>query len=104
MKVVTSSVIIENEEFVLISDQHEGRTFYGTIPCSNLDKHGRMIEGLNGAQMCISWNSPGEAIENRGRSILLGRIIKRYTDAGLDMMEAFAAMQTNSEYRKLYEH
>lgn len=73
MKVLTKYVNLMGEEFVLISDSSEGKTFFGTIPYSELDSEGRMKRTLNGFEMCISFNSVAEALENRNNQIKVDR-------------------------------
>lgn len=102
MKVLTKVVDIDNQEFVLIADTHDGRKYYGTIPYSELDESGRMKRALNGAQMCISFNSPAEAIDNRKRDIVMKRIVERFEAQGLDRMSAVMAMVETEEYKALY--
>ena len=102
MKVLTKNVLIESKEFALISDTHEGKKFYGTIPYTELDEHGCMKRALNGLQMCISWNSPAEAIVNRTRDIKLDKLLARYTEQGLTIMEAFEAVVGTEEYEAIY--
>ena len=55
MKVLTRSVIIEGEEFVLIKDKHEDREYLGTIPYTELDENGRMKRELNGFEIAIEF-------------------------------------------------
>lgn len=70
MTVLTKHVNIENEEFVLIKGEHEDRTFYGTIPYSEIDEHGRMKRELNGVELRIVFTKPADAIEERRCAIL----------------------------------
>lgn len=101
MKVLTKHVVIEEKEFYLISDVHEDQKYYGTIPYENT-KDGVLIKGMNGAQMCISFNSIPEALENRRRDILLNRILDKYESSGLSRQEAVYAMLEDPEYHALY--
>ncbi len=72
MKVITKSVIIESEEFVLIYDEQQGRKFYGTIPYTELDNKGRMKRALNGFQMCIG-DDIDTALNRRTKAIAVER-------------------------------
>lgn len=76
MKVLTKNVLIEGEEFVLITDEHEGRNYYGTIPYSELNNEGKMKRPLNGFEMCISFKGIPQAIERREKHILIERFKK----------------------------
>jgi len=74
MKVLTKYVNLMGEEFVLISDKTEDdKTFFGTIPYSELDSDGSMKRALNGFEMCISFNTVAEALENRNNQIKVDR-------------------------------
>jgi hypothetical protein len=73
MKVLTKVVIIENEEFALITDEYEGKKYYGTIPYSETDENGRLKRVLNGFDMCISFESIEDALEERTNRIKLER-------------------------------
>lgn len=75
MKVLTKNVLIEGEEFFLISDIHEGKKFYGTIPYKEVE-NGRMKRQLNGFEMCISFEGIPQAIERREKHILIERFKK----------------------------
>ena len=68
MKVLTNNVLIEGEEFVLITDEFKGMKYYGTIPYSEVEK-GRLKRKLNGLDMCVSFYGIGEAIEARRETI-----------------------------------
>lgn len=103
MKVLTQRVTIEDKKFVLISDEHDGRKYYGTIPYTELDESGRMKRELNGAGICLSFNNPAEAIDNRKKDIVMRRIISRFEAQGLTLMEATIAMIDTEEYKALYE-
>ena len=102
MKVITKSVIFEGQEFVLIKSAHEGKTYYGTIPCAELDEKGCLKRVLNGAEMRISWEGPAEALENRRRDVVMTRLLDGFQQQGMDMMEAMMAMAQCDEYKKLY--
>ena len=102
MKVLTKSVVFEGQEFVLIKSEHEGRTYYGTIPCTELDDHGCLKRVLTGVDMRISWENPAEALENRRRDVVMGRLLDGFKKQGMDTMEAFEAMAQCEEYRQLY--
>ena len=104
MKVLTKSVIFENQEFVLIKNQHEGRTYYGTIPCTELDNEGRMKRELNGVQMRISFESAADALNNRRIDVAMTRILDGFKAQGMDIYEAMAAMIQTEEYANLYKH
>ena len=69
MKVITKHVIIDNNDYALISDNHEGRTYYGTIPYTEVDENGLLKKELNGHDMCISFVSIADAIEERKNRI-----------------------------------
>lgn len=102
MKVLTKCVIFEGQEFVLIQNSHEGRTYYGTIPRTELDESGRMKRELNGVQMLISWESPADALNNRRRGVAMSRIIEGFKAQGMDIYEAMKAMIQTEEYASLY--
>ena len=102
MKVLTRCVIFEDQKFALIKDQHEGRTFYGTIPYTELDENGRMKRELNGVQMRISWESPADALNNRRIDVAMSRILDGFKAQGMDIYQAMAAMVQTEEYAKLY--
>lgn len=101
MKVITKCVNIESKEFYLISNTHEGKKYYGTIPYENT-KNGVLIKEMNGIQMCISFNSPAEAIDNRKKDIVMNRILDRLEATGMNRMEAVTAMFETAEYKALY--
>lgn len=103
MKVLTTHVIFEGQEFALIRSEHEGKTFWGTIPYTELDASGRMKRELNGIQMRISWESAADALNNRRIDVAMSRILDGFKAQGMDMMQAFEAMIQTEEYRKLYE-
>lgn len=74
MKVLTKCVNLMGEEFVLISDKsEEGETYFATIPYSELDSEGRLKRRLNGFEMCLSFNTVAEALENRTNQIKVDR-------------------------------
>ena len=102
MKVLTKCVIFEGQEFVLIQNSHEGRTYYGTIPYTELDESGRMKRELNGVQIQISWESPADAMNNRRRDVAMSRILEGYKAQGMDIYQAMAAMVQTEEYARLY--
>lgn len=78
MKVLTKSVVIENREFVLITDTANGRRWFGTIPHEELDEHGRMKRELNGIQMRISFESVNDALMVRHADILIDKLLPRF--------------------------
>ena len=84
MKVLTKNVLIEDEEFVLITDEFKGRKYYGTIPYSEVE-NGRLKRRLNGFDMCICFESIGEAIEDRRKDILFKKFKNegKHTEAEL---------------------
>ena len=88
MKVITRCVNIENKEFVLILDEHDGRKYFGTIPYTELDEKGKMKRTLNGFEMAISFNSIADAIERRTRSIKIEKLINQYMQDGLTREQA----------------
>lgn len=73
MKVLTKVVSIEGQEFVLVSDERNDTTYYGTIPYSELDENGMLKRELNGHEMCISLESVGAALENRTKRIMVDK-------------------------------
>ena len=101
MKVITKYVNIEGREFYLITDEHNGEKYYGTIPYENT-REGVLIKGMNGAQMCISFKSPAEALDNRKKDIVMNRILDRLEKTGLSRMDAVIAMIDDPEYQALY--
>lgn len=101
MKVITKYVNIESKEFYLVSDfTNDGRKYYATIPYENT--RDGVIKGMNGAQMCISFNSPAEAIENRIKDIKLNRLLDKYIAKGLDRKSAVMAMIEDPDYQAIY--
>lgn len=88
MKVVTKSVVIENEEFVLIKDTDKNYgEYYGTIPYTELDEEGKMKRELNGFEICVE-HTIAEALERRKSSIIRERLVKEYLAQGMDRMTA----------------
>ena len=88
MKVVSKSVVIENEEFVLIKDTNEAYgVYYGTIPYTELNEEGRMKRELNGFEICIDHTIAG-ALERRKTDIIRNREIQKYLAMGFDKMTA----------------
>lgn len=75
MKVLTRNVVIENQEYVLISDKSNGKTWFGTIPYAELDSNGRMKRELNGLQMRISFESAADALMIRHADILTDKLL-----------------------------
>lgn len=69
MTILKECVIIETEEFTLISDEIDGFKCYGTVPVSEIDQNGKTKRTLNGFEMCISFLSAEEAIEKRKRNL-----------------------------------
>lgn len=88
MKVITKCVNIENEEFVLILDEHEGRKYFGTIPYTELDENGKMKRALNGFEIAISFKSIADAIERRKENIKIERLVNAYMKEGLTREQA----------------
>jgi len=84
MKVLTKCVNIDGEEFVLIENTQNDKHFYGTIPYTELDEHGRMKRGLDGFEMVISFVSAADALEQRKRRIKQQKLMAEYIRAGLD--------------------
>jgi hypothetical protein len=103
MKVLTKCVIIEDQKFYLVEDQHEGRRYWGTIPYSFVGADGRMIKPINGVQMRMSFEGAGEALENRRRDVVMGRLIDGFKAQGMDLYEAMEAMTKCEEYQQLYK-
>ena len=87
MKVITKYVNIENEEFYLIKDSHEGKTYYGTINYKDVDENGKLKRQLNGFQMCIA-DTVEEALARRERDIKTSKEIERLISLGMDREEA----------------
>lgn len=88
MKVVTKSVIIENEEFVLIKDTDTNYgEYYGTIPYTELDEEGKMKRELNGFEICVE-HTIAEALERRRLSIIRNRLIDKFVAQGMDRIAA----------------
>lgn len=87
MKVLTKSVLIEGEEFVLIKDNSEHGEYVGTIPYTELDE-GRMKRALNGFEICIKflrdYKDLGEAInaaiKRRKDNILTKRFLAAHPE------------------------
>ena len=64
MKILTKNVIIENKTFYLVEGvNNNGKTYYGTI------SHDNTKQELNGIDMCISFESIADAIEQRRRKL-----------------------------------
>ena len=103
MKVLTKCVNIENQEFVLIQDESNNEKFYGTIPYSELDENGVMKRELNGLQICISFESPSEAILERNRSIVANRLMKQFKEDGQDEMQCIISLMQHPEYLKFFK-
>lgn len=102
MKVLTKRVNFEGQEFVLIKDTQNGKTFYGTIPYTELDSEGRMKRELNGIQMRISFENAAEALNNRRIAVAGDRILEGFKKQGMDLMQAIEAMAQSEEYKALY--
>lgn len=96
MKVITRCVNIENEEFVLISDVHNGQKYYGTIPYTELTEDGRMKRTMNGAEMAISFENASKALENRKRRVIQDRLIDKYIAEGMSKNDAIVKAVLNS--------
>ena len=88
MKILTKHVVLENEEFVLIQDEHEGQIYYGTIPYTELDENGKMKRPLNGFEIAISFDSIGDALNNRVRKIKQRQLFYKYLIEGMDQEQA----------------
>jgi len=91
MKVLTKNVLIEDEEFVLITDEHEGRKFYGTIPYSELE-NGKIKRELNGFELCIDWVNTTNALENRRKDILFKRFKNEGKHTEAELIEYFLSL------------
>ena len=63
MKVISRCLVIEDREFILFQNEQNGRIFYGTFPYGARGS-------LNGLQMCISFDSVEDAIEERRIQVL----------------------------------
>ena len=98
MKVLTKYVVIGNQEFVLIKDEHEGQTYYGTIPYSDIDSKGCLARKLNGFDMCISFESVAEAIDLRQNRIIIQRYSENHTE---DEVMVFIANGCSEECMKV---
>ena len=103
MKVLTKCVIFEDQKFFLIEDQHEGRRYWGTIPYSFVGSDGRMVKEINGVQMRMSFESAGDALENRRKDVVMGRLLDGFKAQGMDSYEAMQAMMNCEEYQQLYK-
>ena len=91
MKVITRSVEVENQEFVLIKDSttdsnNQHYTYYGTIPYTEIE-NGKMKRALNGHEMCIAYTI-SEALARRKAQIVIDRAISEYEAQGLSREEA----------------
>ena len=102
MKVLTKRVTIENQDFVLIQDEKEGRTFYGTIPYTELNEKGGMKRELNGGEMRIDFESPAKALDNRKIDIVIKRLTNHFMKQGFDVIEAMKKVVETDEYKTLY--
>lgn len=102
MRVLTKSVLIENQEFVLVTNEHEGRTYFATIPYEALDENGCMKREMNGGEMCISFENAGGAINNRKKQVVMTRLLEGFKSEGMEEMDAFKAMIQCEEYKALY--
>ena len=71
MKILSRNAIIEHQKFILITDTDFNKTWYGTIPYTELEEEGKMKRELNGIQMCITTEGPMEALEERRKDILI---------------------------------
>lgn len=87
MKVITKHVNIENEEFYLIKNSHEGKAYYGTINYKEVDENGKLKRQLNGFDMCIA-DTVGEALERRETDIKIKKEISRLMSLGINRKEA----------------
>lgn len=87
MKVITKCVIIENEEFYLISDyDNDGHKYYGTIPYSEV-KDGKMVRALNGFEIAVA-DTIAEAIARREHDLIVARKMKEYLAQGMSKEDA----------------
>lgn len=102
MKVLTKRVTIENQDFVLIQDEKQGRTFYGTIPYTELNEKGAMKRALNGAEMSIDFKNPAKALHNRKVDLVIKRLTNHFMKQGLDVIEAMKKVVETDEYKALY--
>ena len=87
MKVVTKSVIIENEEFVFVKNfdekyHSENHIYYGTISVNDLNENGVLKRQLNGFDMCIE-DTIGGALQRRKNHILCERFLKEHPEIDL---------------------
>lgn len=103
MKVITQHVIIEEKEFVLIQNQNENfikvpnnqsKIYYGTIPYSDIDEHGKLKRPLNGFDMCIG-DTPDEAIRRRLTNLKMLQYMNENPNA-TDEMICKKAMELHS--------
>lgn len=95
MKVLTKYVVIGNQEFVLIKDEHRGHTYYGTIPYSEIDEKGCMKRELNGHEMCITFNGVSDAIVQRENRIKVDRYRENHSKAEVYMFIAMGYTEQN---------
>lgn len=102
MKVLTKCVEFEGQRFFLIEDEHEGRRYWGTIPYSFIGSDGRMIKEINGIQMRASFESAGDALNNRRKDIVMDRLLSGFMAMGMDEFQAMKAMMACEEYQQLY--
>lgn len=100
MTVITQNVNIENEDFVLIKDTQGGKTFYGTIPYTELE-NGRLKRALNGFQMSIA-ETIGEAIIRRTKDIKVQHLIDKEIAKGFDKMTALMNVAGTPEYEAIF--
>ena len=88
MKVISKCLVVEDEKFVLIEDKCVNLEYYGTIPYSELDEAGRMKRGLNGFEMCVSFDGIASAIKQREIRVKQDRLIDKYLAEGMDKISA----------------
>lgn len=101
MKVLTQNLTIENQKFVLIQGTApDGKTYFGTVPYTEIGDDGRVKRTLNGFQMCTSIESAQEAIMSRKRKIVLDRIIKKLMKSGMQFDDALLAAFKTDEYKQ----
>lgn len=102
MKVITRSVVIEEQEFVLIENEQDGKKYWGTIPYTEIDENGRMKRTMNGLEMMISFRNAQDAFIRRRNDVILNRLIKKYETEGKTEDDAIIAATKDPEYKALF--
>lgn len=65
LQVITKSVMIQNEEYVLVKiTNSNNKSFFGTISYNDINENGRLKRQLDGFEMGLS-ETPAKAIEFR---------------------------------------